>query len=294
MSKLSLEEMELSHHPATAGARMIAGAVDVIVVSLVLVALPQPINYLLVLFLFVAYHTLLTWLVRQTPGKALAGITIIRPGRDVTFIWSLGRSSLGYLVINLCGLGFVTAFFDPVRRGLHDMVFRSVLVADEQGPLDVVRWLDRLTNYASKQLEAMKERTKTLVLLAGLWAFLVQLGDHSRRFIIFIRSTTQRESAPSVVAQLSNKVIVVVSAATAATFTIILLTVPGLEDTANWLTRDRYLTGGPSPMIAIGTPTESDRDGDGLSNEEEERSGTSPDTVDSDGDQLPDGFEIWG
>jgi uncharacterized RDD family membrane protein YckC len=89
-----------------------------------------------------AYSTATSWLTEgQTPGKAMLGVAVRRrtgdaPSRDLDGLaWAAGRSSVGYVVIDVFGLGMLVGLLTPGRRCLHDYVFGSrvvLLAADVQ------------------------------------------------------------------------------------------------------------------------------------------------------------------
>jgi hypothetical protein len=90
---------------------------------------------------FVGYHTAFAWLTGSTPGKALLGLRIERLDgqryeRSIRRLpWLLGRTTIGYLVVDVLGLGLVLAALLPERRPAHDLVFRSVVTrVPEAGP----------------------------------------------------------------------------------------------------------------------------------------------------------------
>ncbi len=68
-----------------------------------------------------------------TMGKALTGLTerrvLAAPSRDLSGLaWSLSRHSLGYVFVDVLGLGASLALVNRRRRCLHDIVFRSEVV----------------------------------------------------------------------------------------------------------------------------------------------------------------------
>ncbi len=68
-----------------------------------------------------------------TMGKALTGLTerrvLAAPSRNLSGLaWSLSRHSLGYVFVDVLGLGASLALVNGRRRCLHDLVFRSEVV----------------------------------------------------------------------------------------------------------------------------------------------------------------------
>ena len=86
-----------THRPAPHGLRASAWIVDLLLVLLVFAFLPQPISILLFLTLFIAYHTILIWLVGQTVGKALVGLRVNRPRGKRGILWALLLGLVGGL-----------------------------------------------------------------------------------------------------------------------------------------------------------------------------------------------------
>jgi uncharacterized RDD family membrane protein YckC len=112
-----------------------AGVVTVATLSLALVV--DSMLALAVLFLatFVLYHTLAVWLSRgRTFGKAACNLSVRHinqsdPRGDLSGLaWAFGRASLGYLVVDLFGIGVLVALGNAHRRCLHDYVFGSEVV----------------------------------------------------------------------------------------------------------------------------------------------------------------------
>ncbi|MCZ6571893.1 MAG: VWA domain-containing protein [Planctomycetota bacterium] len=113
-------------------ARIVAFALDYGIVYLLARAVgsPNPVTFFVALF--VVYHAGLQWYMQRTLGKALMGLRVIRAGhRPITLAWALGRSTIGYFVVDLFGLGLLTSWFDRKwRRCAHDFVFGSVVVSE--------------------------------------------------------------------------------------------------------------------------------------------------------------------
>src|ERR1700716_3414514 len=135
---------------ASLGFRATAWLIDLLVVLLIVnVARVTglPFAHRLV-FVFIAYHASLVWLTGKTVGKALFGLRVNRSSKKVGVVWALGRASLGYFVVDLFGLGLVSAFFNPQRRCLHDLAFRSDVVFEGDHKLRVKALLSRLIEFA--------------------------------------------------------------------------------------------------------------------------------------------------
>jgi uncharacterized RDD family membrane protein YckC len=115
--------------PAPHSLRAVAWLIDFVLVIGIFSLLPQPVYYLGFFVLLVSYHTIFIWLVQQTIGKALVGLEVKRIGeKKPGFLWALGRSSLGYFVVDVLGVGVLAAMFNPRRQCLHDYVFGSFVI----------------------------------------------------------------------------------------------------------------------------------------------------------------------
>lgn len=82
---------------------------------------------------FFFYFTLIVWTMKgKTPGKALAGIRIIRlDGKRLTLWNSFGRAA-GYTASAATGsLGFLEAFWHPNRQTIHDRISGTVVVREK-------------------------------------------------------------------------------------------------------------------------------------------------------------------
>jgi len=143
-------------------ARAAAWLLDLVVLVIVFLRSPSTPMWAFLLLL-VAYHTVFTYLTRQTLGKAVVGLETIRTNRAPTVWWALGRSSLGYYVVSVLGLGGLWAFVDRSRRMPHDYAFRSVVVLARHG-----NFFDRLSALAER-------RAKALAKASPFWAPVVAL-----------------------------------------------------------------------------------------------------------------------
>lgn len=240
--------------PAPHGLRLLAWIIDVGVVMAVVIVSPQPIPLALPLGLWILYHATLVWLTQRTVGKALAGLRVERNnGQKVTAAWSFGRASLGYLGIDMLGVGVAFALIDSRHRTLHDTVFRSYVTYSDDGPHSPAVLLDRLTKYAAEQQtalkerqEALKKRKKTFSAVAALWAGLEGLSRVLRRLLNGLaRMGGGSGSAPStsVLGALSAKAAAaVVGITTAATATVV-TAVPPVRTVAIELFTPRYFIG---------------------------------------------------
>ena len=102
---------------------------------------------------WVIYQTGSVWLTGgRTTGKAACNLSVRHidgsaPRQDrAGLAWAFGRASLGYLVIDMGGLGVLVALRNPRRRCLHDYAFASevVLHPDTNDPLHPRSRLERI------------------------------------------------------------------------------------------------------------------------------------------------------
>lgn len=78
---------------------------------------------------YVYYLATTTWLMGQTAGKAVCGLSVRQiDGRPPGLVRSVGRHSLGYVIADVLLLGTVASLFTPRRRCPHDYGFGSEVV----------------------------------------------------------------------------------------------------------------------------------------------------------------------
>ena len=130
---------------------------------------------LYVVLLLILYHAALVWLTGQTVGKALLNLQVRRRGRAPGLLWSVGRA-LGYLFVDVFGLGSALALLDRRHRCLHDVVLRSEVVYLGGSPLKAHVLLDRLVAFAERREQSLEEKKKRFSLLKGLLKYLVSLA----------------------------------------------------------------------------------------------------------------------
>ncbi|WP_373028711.1 RDD family protein [Sulfurovum sp.] len=89
-------------------------------------------NLLVVLSIKLIYHTVLIWQNGMTLGKYLMKIKVIdlETGNTPGFLKSLLRASMRIPSEILFYLGFLMAFFVPLKQTLHDKVSSCVVVND--------------------------------------------------------------------------------------------------------------------------------------------------------------------
>lgn len=237
--------------PAPHGLRAAAWLIDYVIVMLVVAIMPQPVRYFLPLALFIAYHTVLIWLVQQTIGKALLGLRVERNGKKPGFLRALGRVSLGYFIVDVLGIGLLTALFNQRHRCLHDYVFGTVVVFQGGEEIRARNLLVRLSEFAEKQKEAVAEKKKAIAALTALWAFLAGLARTLQKAIDFLAGLGSGSTAPgpatSVAGALSLKAAAVVTVAATAISATVVTYVPPVRYTAEWLMAPRYFLVKPPP-----------------------------------------------
>ncbi|WP_354643023.1 RDD family protein [Kitasatospora camelliae] len=95
-------------------------------------AVPAVLAFLLVYLLgLVGAHATQVWLTGRTAGKAMFGLRVVRtdgsapPPTARGLLWAVGRPSVGYLLVDVFGLGALAALGDRRHRCVHDLVFGS-------------------------------------------------------------------------------------------------------------------------------------------------------------------------
>ena len=193
------------------------------------------------LMAWVIYQTGSVWLTGgRTIGKAACSLSVRRidgsaPRQDrAGLAWAFGRASLGYLVIDMGGLGILVGLRNPRRRCLHDYAFASevVLHPDTGDPLHPRGRLERLRQRLQQFTEDREnawEAKKNYTFAATLWKWLAQITAISLAVLIFARdhwhALVQRlaatahpaTSAPAAKALTAGKITTLVATTTVAT-----------------------------------------------------------------------------
>lgn len=240
------EEASLTGLPARLWLRASATAIDGLTVMVVLFFLPQPVNYAIPLVMFIAYETIFVWLTGQSPGKAICGLEVRRIGGPRRLVWALGRSSIGFFVINLGGVGSLWGLRDPHGRTLHDLVFGSDAVIKER-LISVPSAARALKEWAERQLKAVDEKKGQLAIMTGLWLFLMKVATGAQRVVGPAKGKSRH--APSAAHALGTRAIATLATATTAAAGVTILAVPGARSATHWLTAPRYVFA-PAPPPA--------------------------------------------
>lgn len=186
------------------GGRLFAFGVDLVVILLVALAVGG--GWLRILGVFIAYHTVLVWLTGQTIGKALANLEVKRTDGYVYertargLPWVLGRASVGYLLVDMLGLGVLIALprRNSARRCLHDLVFGSRVVLRGEQDWALPKMRERLSDFAhrrehaSRQLEEDHAEPRRL---SNLWHWLVTGALGLEKFLDFVQRTVTQVSS---------------------------------------------------------------------------------------------------
>ena len=240
--------------PAPHGARILAWSIDLLIVSTVLLFLPQPLNYLLFIFLLICYHTLLTWLLGQTLGKSLFGLRVDRLTRSRSLLWSFGRSSFGYIFVDVLGIGCVIGFFNKWHRCPHDYVFNSVVAFGGSRPTNANEYARQLVRYAERQQQAIKDKKKPIIFLSAFWASLEYIGGVLQKLLNLIIHPGQAATptgSSSVAAIVSAKTAAAIAVVTTAVTSAIVATIPQVREVAEILVEPRFIwrwSGGTLPL----------------------------------------------
>lgn len=241
------EAVSFAPHPLRLVAFMIdlflvagaSGAVAVVTDSLVV--------YTVVLLIaWVIYQTGAVWLTGgRSIGKAACSLSIRHvdgsaPRQDrAGLAWAFGRASLGYLVIDMGGLGILVGLRNPRRRCLHDYAFASevVLHPDTGDPLHprgrLERLRQRLQQFTEDRENAWEAKKKNYAFVATLWKLLVRITELSMAGLLFARDRwhglVQRlaahahptTSAPAAKALTAGKITTLIATTTVATGTAV-------------------------------------------------------------------------
>ena len=124
--------------------RLIAFGTDAVVVAVVFglalvldmfAGVSTVVLYVTASVTYVYYLGAAMWLMDgQTAGKAACGLVVRRidgtppPHSLGGLLWAFGRHSVGYVVVDVLGLGAMLALVTPRRRCLHDIAFASEVV----------------------------------------------------------------------------------------------------------------------------------------------------------------------
>jgi hypothetical protein len=165
--------------------RALSWLLDAVVVGVAMLVVAEPYPLIVPLGLAVAYLTLIVWWTSTTIGKAALGLRVVRTNGPVTLPWALGRSTLGLIVVDLLGAGLVPALWSAERRALHDRAFHSLVVWTGE-PATWRRVSDRLVALADQREQVREEkrrRSRGLVLLTGLWAWMSDLARGVRAHV---------------------------------------------------------------------------------------------------------------
>jgi len=246
--------------PAPHWRRLLAWSIDLVIILLVVAFTSPAASLALLLGFFIAYHTLLTWLAQRTAGKALLGLRVERvTERKLSFFWALGRASLGYLVVDVLGVGVVLALFNRQHRCPHDYCFGSVVCRTPSRVEAPGTWGTRLQGYVDQLKSTLAERFKTITALAALMDLLRNLAAKIQAVTTSIGHwlgfSTAGSADTSLGAALSLKATAALLVATSALTAAVLLTVPPVRHAVDDLFRPLSLRGAqtPGPQSVTGT-----------------------------------------
>lgn len=186
------------------GGRLVAFGVDLVII--LLVGLIAGGGWLSILVVFVAYHTALVWLTGQTIGKAVANLEVQRSdGRAYQrtakgLPWALGRASVGYLLVDMLGLGVLIALprRNVARRCLHDLVFGSRVVLRGQPDWALPKMRKRLSDFATRREDAsrrVEEAHEGKRRMSNLWQWMVTGALGLEKVLDFIQNAVTQVSS---------------------------------------------------------------------------------------------------
>ncbi|NPA29002.1 MAG: RDD family protein [Epsilonproteobacteria bacterium] len=143
---MRLPESRESIPYAPLGRRMLAYALDDLLISLIFVAAlweelgkmgsPEAVAamlnavWLYMVMVKIAYHTLFVWQYGASLGKIAMGMRVVRASDNgpVGFGTAFNRAIFRVISEIVMYLGFVIAFFDPRRQTLHDKTSSTVVI----------------------------------------------------------------------------------------------------------------------------------------------------------------------
>lgn len=231
--------------PASIRSRLVAGGLDLVVIFLATLAVPQPFPPLVVIGIFVVYHGTLTWWLQRTVGKALLGLRVARPNKQTSFWWSYARSGPGYLILGFGGLGLASAPFDPANRAVYDIALGGVVLQETDASLRPRGAFDRLVDYAKEHQRVAGDRKRTIGFIAAFWAWLSAIGSWLRSILDRLR-VSSLPAHPSVLAEVSSTVAATAATAATAVGILVISVVPQAESMGRWLVADQQWFGDPS------------------------------------------------
>jgi uncharacterized RDD family membrane protein YckC len=197
---------------------------------------------------WVIYQTGSVWLTGgRTVGKAACNLSVRHidgsiPRQDrAGLTWAFGRASLGYLVIDMGGLGVLVALRSPRRRCLHDYAFASEVVLhpdpDPDDPLHPRSRLERirrrLQQFTEDRENAWEAKKKKYAFIDSLWKWLLRITEISLGWLLFLRNRWHAlvrhfaahahptTSAPTAKALSAGKITALVAATSVATGTAV-------------------------------------------------------------------------
>jgi uncharacterized RDD family membrane protein YckC len=187
----TMEPVSFAPHPL----RLLAFTIDLLLVAAAtgaaaMVTGSPLVSGVVLLMAWVAYQTGSVWLTGgRTIGKAACNLSVRHidgsaPRQDPAGLaWAFGRASLGYLIIDMGGLGTLMALRSPRRRCLHDYAFASEVVLHPypkgqmypRGRLERVR--QRLQQFNEDRESAWEAEKKKYAFVAALWKWLVRIPE---------------------------------------------------------------------------------------------------------------------
>jgi Tol biopolymer transport system component/uncharacterized RDD family membrane protein YckC len=156
----------------------------------------------------VAYLGLTVWLTNgQTIGKALFGLVERRvDGKPLSptaggFGWAIGRHSVGYLVVDVLGVGTLAALASPRRRCLHDLAFSSEVLFVSREDAWPMTWRDCLNGRLKAFIDNLESGERRIKKrhhrLAFLWRWLTWVITTSTGAVFAIAKLVLPASATS-------------------------------------------------------------------------------------------------
>jgi hypothetical protein len=191
--------------PARIPARLLADAIDLVLVAAVVASLAQPYTLLLVLACLTAYYSLLTWLVGQTVGKLLLGLVVQRSdGESIGLLRAIARS---ILAVALVGLTLASLLLDRRRRALHDLATGTEVRVNAERVRRAAGLVDRLAQFLARQRAELDRRRGPYLVLAALFAWLASAARVVRGCIDRLIPGVPAGDKPSVIEVLADRAV---------------------------------------------------------------------------------------
>ncbi|WFB07828.1 RDD family protein [Streptomyces sp. LX-29] len=143
------------------------------------------------------------WLTGQTVGKAMRGLTVRRldgaaPARTPAGLgWATARQSVGYLVVDVFGLGTLVSLANRRHRCLHDYAFGSEVLGRSQAddPSLPRTTTARLTDFKERLETASEELRERYGWAFSLWRWQARFVAVLITLLLFVKAAVTASPA---------------------------------------------------------------------------------------------------